>query len=105
MNNRLLSLLGLARRCGRIAAGYDVAAGAVAEGISSLILVSGDIAQRTEKNISRVAEQYQVTVIKIGETMAEIGRAIGAAPTGVISINEAGFAKKARQIVRDYEEA
>lgn len=104
MNNRLLALLGLARRCGKIAAGYDVTAEAAADGSSSLIFVSGDVAGRTERNIRRIAGEHGVTVVKIDDGMDDIGHAIGSAPTGVISINDAGFAKKAQLIVQNYGE-
>ena len=101
MNNRLPSLLGLARRCGKLAAGYDAAVESAADGDARLILVAGDAAPRTQRNIRQEAERYGVTVLPVRESKEEIGRAIGAASTGVVSVKDAGFAAKLRQLAAD----
>ena len=101
MNNRLLSLLGLARRCGKLAAGFDAAVESAADGEARLILVAWDAAARTQRNIRQEAERYGVTVLPVRESKDEIGKAIGAASTGIVSIRDAGFAAKIRQLAAD----
>ncbi len=104
MNNRLLSLLGLARKSGKLAAGYDAAAEAAAKGRARLILLAGDAAPRTRRNVLQWAEQYRVEVVSVGESKDQIGMAIGAAGTGVISVQDAGFAAKIRQLAANATE-
>ena len=66
--NKLLSLLGLARRAGRLEAGFDACRAAAREGRSALLL-----AARTRAG------------------MLELGRACGVR-AGVVSVNDKGFA-------------
>ena len=98
MNNRLLSLLGLARRCGKTSAGFDAVCDAVKAGQSSLILISSDIAPRSEKNIRYAVENSPVRVVKILEDKNLLGHAMGLAPTAIVSLNDKGFAAKALQL-------
>ena len=44
---RLLSLLGLARRAGKVEPGFDAATTAAREGKAALLLAAGDISEKT----------------------------------------------------------
>ena len=98
MNNRLLSLLGMARRCGKMSAGFDAVCDAVKAGQSSVILISSDIAPRSERNIQYAVQNTGVRVVKVQEDKALLGHAMGLAPTAIVSLNEKGFAAKALQL-------
>ena len=78
--NKLLSLLGIARRAGRLSLGNDPALEAMRNGQTCVILV---------------AEEAHIDVLTMNETMDEIGAALGKR-TGVIAVNDAGFANKMR---------
>lgn len=93
--NKILSLLGIARKAGRLSLGNDPAVEAMKSGQTHLVLVASDLSQRTLKGIYHTAEEELIDVLKMDTTMDEIGVALGKR-TGIIAVNDAGFAKKLR---------
>ena len=93
--NKLLSLLGIARRAGRLSLGNDPALEAMRNGQTCVILVANDLSKRTLKGVCFAAEEAHIDVLTMNETMDEIGAALGKR-TGVIAVNDAGFANKMR---------
>lgn len=93
MDDRLLSLLGLARRAGKLVLGSDAVQEAALGRGCALILFSSDLSPRTAREVRAAAERGNVETAALGATMDEIGRAIGKR-TGVIAVNDMGFAKK-----------
>ena len=91
--NKLLSLLGIARRAGRLSLGNDPALEAVRNG--QTCVVANDLSKRTLKGVYFAAEEAHIDVLTMNETMDEIGAALGKR-TGVIAVNDAGFANKMR---------
>lgn len=89
-----LSLLGLARRAGRLSPGFDAAAEAVKKGTARVILLAGDVSPRTAKKIEAAAVQSGVPVCRLAETMQQVGAAIGKKTAGVLAVNDDGFARK-----------
>lgn len=96
---RLLQLFGMARRAGKVAQGFDAAAGALIKGEAAEVFMAGDCAPRTQRNITRIAEEAGAKVLPVSCTRAELGHAIGCAPTGVLALTDCNFAKKARTLV------
>ncbi len=101
--NKLLSLLGLARRAGRLSLGNDPAMEAMQKGKTALLLVAGDLSPRTLKGLCAAAEETHTELLIMEETMDNIGAALGKR-TGVIAVNDAGFADKMRAIYRETEQ-
>ncbi|MCI9272926.1 MAG: 50S ribosomal protein L7ae [Clostridiales bacterium] len=97
-SDRLLSLLGLARRAGRLSLGNDAAISSVEDGASALVLLANDVSPRTAKGVELAAEDAAVDVMRIAHTMDEISMALGKR-CGVVSVDDAGFAKKARTLI------
>mgnify|MGYP000844318394 FL=1 len=93
--NKLLSLLGIARRAGRLSLGNDPALEAMRNGQTCVILVANDLSKRTLKGVCFAAEEAHIDVLTINETMDEIGAALGKR-TGGIAVKDAGFANKMR---------
>ena len=73
----VLSLLGLARRAGRLSPGFDAAAESIKKGTAKVVLLAGD-----------------VPVHRLAETMQQAGAAIGKKSAGVLAVNDDGFARK-----------
>lgn len=94
MNDRLLSLLGLARRAGRISLGNDPVLSSLEEGKAKLVLVCPDLSQRTRKGIVKNAEEHGVPLITIEQSMDQVSRALGKR-CGVAALTDQGFAQKA----------
>ena len=93
---QLLSLLGIARRAGRIAAGFDAATGALIGRKAHAVFLTTDCAPRTDRNVRRIAEESGADVLLLSCTQSQLGHAIGCPPTGVLALTDPGFLKKAR---------
>lgn len=93
-NPKLLSLLGMCRRAGRLGCGHDAAIGSVRSKSAKLCLLSSDSSQRLRKEIEREAsfEGRDIPVKLMLSTMEEIGKATGL-KSAVVSVNDEGFAK------------
>ncbi len=102
--NKLLSLMGIARRAGRLSLGNDAAVDSVRQGEARLVILASDLSPRTAGGIRNAAEQEEVAVVQIGATMDEISMALGKR-TGIVAVNDAGFAKKMYALYTDYANA
>lgn len=92
MNDRLCGLLGMARRAGRLIAGFDAVVDAVKAGRAQLILLADDLSPKTEKEM-RFAADDAVPLLCTGLTKEEIGHAAGwNKPIGVVATEDRGFA-------------
>ena len=93
MNEKVLHLLGIARRAGRLSLGNDPTIEALRKGHTELVLLASDLSPRTAGGVGFVAKEEGVAVVKIKATMDEISMALGKR-TGVVAVNDPGFAKK-----------
>ena len=93
MNDRLLSLVGLARRAGRLSLGFDAAAEAMNKGRTKLLIIACDLSGNSTASIIRTAERTHTKTIVINRTKAQIGAAVGK-EAGIIAVNDEGFAEK-----------
>lgn len=99
MKDKLLNLLGIARRAGKITMGMDPVKSSIAKGETRVVLVARDFSSRSASGIESVCEEWGQECLHLGQSMDEIGMAIGKR-VGVISVNDAGFAKKVRELCR-----
>lgn len=94
INDRVLGLLGIARRAGRLSLGHDAAKGAVLRGRARLCLLSSDASERLEREFTRMTqEKKSVPLKRVRYTMEQFHRAIGVR-TGVLTVDDDGFAEK-----------
>ncbi len=100
MNEKALSLLGLARRAGKLSLGFDPSVDAVIHGRSELILLCEDISERSRKKITDLAGRTGVKVISPDVSMNRMGMAIGKT-SGIISVDDEGFANKLIMLCED----
>lgn len=93
-NPKLLSLLGMCRRAGKLSCGHDSAVGSLRSKTASLCLLSSDSSERLRQEFEREAsfEGRNIPVKILFSTMEEIGRATGL-KSAVLSVNDEGFAK------------
>lgn len=95
---KLLSLLGLARRAGKLALGADAVTEAVQSGGARLVVFSSDLSSRTSGAVARAA--HRVLAVSLPASMEEIGRAVGKR-TGVTAVLDDGFARKMLELGRE----
>ena len=101
-NSKLLSLIGLAKKAGRISVGHDAVLETLKKKKSKLIILASDSSERLEREIQREADfaKTQVEIIRIAETMADIGRALPK-KAGVISVNDDSFAAGILKVIKE----
>lgn len=92
MNDRLCGLLGMARRAGRLLAGFDAVVDSVKSKRAQLILLAADLSPKTEKEL-RFAAGDAVPLLHTKLTKTDIGHAAGyQKPLGVVATEDRGFA-------------
>ena len=73
MENKLLSLLGLARRAGKVEPGFDAAVGAARSGKAALLLAAGDISEKTVKNLRYEGDRAGIPTLRVSSGMEALG--------------------------------
>lgn len=97
--NRILQILGLAMRAGKVVSGEEQVLQTVRSGKAQLVFLAKDVAKNTEKRINDKASSYQVPVFRYG-TRAELGQAIGKPERVVIAVTDAGFVRTIQKLVQ-----
>lgn len=98
MNDRLLSLLGLARRAGRVSLGFDPVCESVAKGEAALVLVAADISEGSLRKLRSNIDKYGVCIEQTPYDIDSLAAAVGKA-VRVISVNDSGFAAKVKELL------
>jgi ribosomal protein L7Ae-like RNA K-turn-binding protein len=104
MNNKLLSLLGLCKRAGKLIQGFDAVETAVKDKTAGLVLLSRDLSPKTAKSIAHVCEGCGAKWIRLHASMEDVYRATGK-HTGVMGVADWSFAKKICELVSNGEES
>ena len=92
MQNKVLSLVGLAMKAGKVVSGEFSTEKAVKEGKAALVIVAEDASDNTKKLFDDKCDFYQVPVYVYGDKEI-IGHAIGKELRASLAIVDAGFAK------------
>ena len=100
MVTKLLSMLGLARRAGKLESGFDAAVIAAREGKAALLLAARDISEKTFQNLRYEAEKAGIPVVRRPADIEETSRACGR-KAGVHALTDRGFAKAVLSMVED----
>lgn len=90
--DRVLSMLGLAAKAGKIESGEFSTEKAVKKGFGQLVIVAEDASDNTKKMFRNMCEYYKVPMVIFG-TKEELGHWIGKAYRASICILDEGFAK------------
>ena len=105
VNDRLLSLLGLARRAGRLSVGHDAAIEAIVKKSAKLCIVCSDGSQRLKREMEHACGYggKKIRFFEIYASMSELSKAIGS-KAAVLTVNDAGFADAAANLVESERE-
>ncbi|MEE1003122.1 MAG: ribosomal L7Ae/L30e/S12e/Gadd45 family protein [Acutalibacteraceae bacterium] len=93
MQNKFLSLLGMARKANRVSLGYDKSLEAIHTFKSYAVFVANDISEKTKRGLVFAAEESEIEVITTPYSIFDFTNAVGT-KTGIVSVNDSGFAKK-----------
>lgn len=99
MDDRLLSLLGLCKRAGRLVWGHETCVKAAESGRARVFLLASDASQRTKKDILRAAQEKDITIelLETDYTMEQLQTATGCY-AGILTTYDEGFAKKIAEL-------
>ncbi len=102
MTDKLLSLLGLARRAGRLACGHDAAVEAIVKNRAALCLCSADASERLERELRHACtfEHKHIPFVRLSVPMAALSQAIGT-KAAVVAVNDAGFAARLLSLLNE----
>ncbi|MBR2715028.1 MAG: ribosomal L7Ae/L30e/S12e/Gadd45 family protein [Ruminococcus sp.] len=103
MNDKLMSMLGLCRRAGKLTLGNDAVIDSINLRKSKLVLLADDCSENTAKAVLRKAHQSNVHAYVIAYTKDDISYAVGKF-TAVLSINDNGFAKSVEKLICSLKE-
>ena len=103
MNDRLLSILGLCRRAGKIVIGTDPVIESVTTGKSFIVLMTKDFSANSKKNILKASNNSSVKTFVINRTKDELSMAIGKY-CAVVSITDRGFSNKLHESILKEQE-
>lgn len=92
MNNKILSLLGLAARSGNLVSGGFMTEKAVKSGKAFLVVISEEASDNTKKMFTNMCSFYQVPLHFYG-TLEELGHSIGKEFRASVAVTDEGFAK------------
>ena len=92
MNDKVISLLGLAERAGKIASGEFAAEKAVKTGKARLIIVAEDASDNTKKKMKNMTAFYE-TPLYVYVSKDDLGHCIGKEYRSMVAVLQPGFAK------------
>ncbi|MGN1419269.1 MAG: L7Ae/L30e/S12e/Gadd45 family ribosomal protein [Acutalibacteraceae bacterium] len=100
MNNKILSLLGLARRAGMLSTGHDAAIGSIVRNKAKLCIICNDASQRLKNEFSHACrfENKNIAFAECSFEMKELSKAIGI-KAAVVTVDDEGFAKKIESLL------
>jgi ribosomal protein L7Ae-like RNA K-turn-binding protein len=91
-NKRIISLLGMAQKAGKLASGEFAAEKAVKAGKAKLLLIADDSSETTKKAYKDMAAYYQVQLYEI-LSKQELGESIGKVQRAAVAVLDTGFSK------------
>lgn len=92
MQNKVLSMTGLAVRAGKVVSGEFAVENAIKEGKAWLVIVTEDASDNTKKKFRDKCSFYEVPIAVYG-TKETLGHAIGKEMRASLAITDKGFAE------------
>ena len=91
-SKKILNLLGLATKAGKIASGEFAAEKAVKSGKAHLVIISEEASDNTRKMFQNMCTYYKVPIYFFGKK-EELGHAMGKEMRASLAVLDEGFAK------------
>lgn len=90
--DNILSLIGLAKKAGKLQIGEEPVGAACRSRQARLVLLASDAASNTARRAAHFGEAGKVLWLSVPFTKAELGAAVGRASCAMVAVNDAGFA-------------
>jgi len=91
-NQKILGMLGLATKAGKIVAGMEATKEAVAKQKAKIVIIAQDASEKTKKNLMMEAAKHGATVYQIA-TIEEISQSIGKKNKAIVGVVDKNFAQ------------
>ena len=98
--NKVLGLLGLAEKAGKVRSGEFSTGKAVKSGKAGLVIVSEESSDNTKKMFRNMCTYYEVPLYYFGKK-EELGRAMGKEMRASLAIVDGGFAGALEKLMND----
>lgn len=92
MQSKVLSMIGLATKAGKIVSGEFSVEKAVKSGKSYLVIVAGDASDNTKKMFTNMCTFYKVPIYFFGDK-STLGKSMGKESRASIAVLDEGFAR------------
>ena len=90
--DKFLSLLGLAKKAGRLEVGEEPTGAAARARDAKALLLAADAADNTQRRAAHFAEAGGCPCLKLPHTKDELGAAVGRSSCAMLAVTDAGFA-------------
>lgn len=98
IQDKALSMIGLAKRAGKVQSGAFLAEKAVQSGRARLVVVATDASANTAKKFRDKCAYYQVPIRSYGDAIS-LGNSVGGGPRTVVSIDDEGLAAAVQKLL------
>lgn len=92
INDRVISMLGLAAKAGKLVSGEFAVEKAVKGGHACLVVVASDASDNTKKMFSDMCRYYKTSIVFYSDRET-LGHGIGKMMRAAVAVTDAGFAK------------
>ncbi|MDW7650595.1 MAG: ribosomal L7Ae/L30e/S12e/Gadd45 family protein [Bacillota bacterium] len=98
MQHKALSLLGLARRAGKLSLHEDANLAAIRSGRASLLILADDAGASTAKKYMDKCAYYRVPLVR-NVSRRQLGQALGTADRTALAVLDEGFARRLQELL------
>lgn len=103
--NKLLNLIGLAKKAGKIEAGEEPTGAAARAKQARLLLIAADAADNTRRRAMHFGEAGECICLVLPETKGDLGHALGRTSCAVLAVTDIGFAEAIAKKLAEEDEA
>ena len=101
--DKVLSLLGLAKKAGKVVSGEFSTEAAVKSAKACLVLVSEEASENTKKKFRNMCSYYEVPIYFYGNK-EELGRCIGQEFRASLAVTDPGFSEAVKKQLENLDE-
>lgn len=92
MEDKILNLLHLARKAGKLQFGFDACERSCFSSQAKLVIYASDLSPNTQKNLIKIIQANNVKSIELS-TKKNFGNTFKIRETGIMIVNDSNFAK------------
>lgn len=97
---KIMNLLTICRKAAKLTTGFDSVKESLMDGSAELVLLTGDVSPKTEKEIRFFADKKNIAVLRTDISMEEMYGGIGK-KAAVMSVCDKGFAEKFTELASE----